>query len=117
MTLAQYGRGVPEPEEHTATAHEEGGRAHPGAWEYIQIGLVLAFITAVEVALYYIDMDHTLLVVVLIVLSALKFSLVVLWFMHLRFDNPLFMQLFVGGMLLTFAVFIVALATVGGKLV
>jgi cytochrome c oxidase subunit 4 len=117
MTLAQYRKRTPEPEERGDAEHEAGGRAHPGAWEYIQIGLVLAIVTAVEVGLYYIDMDHTLLVVVLIVLSAIKFSLVVLWFMHLRFDNPLFMQLFVGGMILTFAVFVVALATVGGKLV
>jgi cytochrome c oxidase subunit 4 len=117
MTLAQYRKGAPEPEEHAEAAHEAGGHAHPGAVEYAKIGAFLAFVTAVEVGLYYIDMSHTLLVVVLIILSALKFSLVVLWFMHLRFDNPLFSQLFAGGMLLTFAVFMVALATVGGKLV
>jgi cytochrome c oxidase subunit 4 len=117
MTLAQYRKGAPEPEPHGEPAHEAGGHAHPSAMEYIKIGSVLAFITAVEVALYYIDMSHTLLVVLLIILSALKFSLVVLWFMHLRFDNKLFTQLFVGGMVLTFAIFMVALATVGGKLV
>jgi hypothetical protein len=57
------------------------------------------------------------LVLALIVASTLKFLLVVLWFMHLKFDNSLFLQLFAGGMLLTFAIFSVALATVDGKLV
>jgi cytochrome c oxidase subunit IV len=98
MTLAQYRKGAPEPKPHGEPAHEAGGHAHPNALEYIKIGSVLAFITAVEVGLYYIDMSHTLLVVVLIILSALKFSLVVLWFMHLRFDDRRYARFFVMGL-------------------
>ena len=113
MTLAQYRKDRPEPEAHD----EAGGHGHPSALEYAKIGTILTVITAVEVGIYYVDMSHTLLVVFLVVLSAVKFSMVVLWFMHLRFDNRLFSQLFVGGLLLTFAIFMVALATVGGKLV
>jgi len=56
-------------------------------------------------------------VALLIALSILKFSLVVLWFMHLKFDNRLFSQLFVGGLLLALSVFVVAVATLHGKLV
>ena len=67
--------------------------------------------------LYYIDMSHNLLVVLLLVLSAVKFSLVVLWFMHLKFDNRLFSQFFAGGFLLALTIFAVALATLHGKLV
>lgn len=117
MTLADYRKIKPE---ETATAeppHEPGSHAHPGALEYIQIGVVLAVITAIEVGLYYIDLSHDLLVVLLIILSAVKFSLVVLWFMHLKFDNKLFSQLFVGGFLLALSVFIVAVATLHGQLV
>jgi cytochrome c oxidase subunit 4 len=116
MTLAQYRKSAPEPE-HEEAEHEAGGHAHPSAVEYVRIGLVLVIITAIEVGLYYIDLDYTLLVILLIVASTMKFMLVVMWFMHLRFDNPLFTQLFAGGMLLTFAIFSVALATVDGKLV
>ncbi|HET8944899.1 MAG TPA: cytochrome C oxidase subunit IV family protein [Dehalococcoidia bacterium] len=116
MTLADYRKIKPE-EATPETPHGPGAHAHPGALEYVQIGVVLAVITAIEVGLYYIDLSHSLLVVMLIGLSALKFSLVVLWFMHLKFDNRLFSQLFVGGFLLALTIFMVALATLHGKLV
>ena len=51
------------------------------------------------------------------VLSATKFSMVVLWFMHLKFDNRIFSTMFILGFILALSVFTVALATVGGKLV
>jgi cytochrome c oxidase subunit 4 len=116
MTLAEYrrSRGEPEiPEEHE-DAHAEH---HPAALEYAQIGGVLAAITAAEVGLYYVDMDHNLLVAILIVMSIAKFALVVLWFMHLKFDNRLFSIFFVGGMALTFSVFAVVIAAQHGQLV
>jgi len=117
MTLAQYRKDRPQPEAAHEEGHEPDGHAHPAAMEYVQIGLILAVITAIEVGIYYIDMSHDLLVVLLIMLSAIKFSMVVLWFMHLKFDNNLFSRLFAGGLALTFAIFTVALATVGGKLI
>jgi cytochrome c oxidase subunit IV len=119
MTLAEYRkrRGT-EPGEagpHAdAAVHEE---KHPGPLEYVQIGAVLAVITAIEVGLYYIDLSQTLLVLALLVFSAAKFTLVVLWFMHLKFDHPLFSTMFVMGFLLAISIFAVALATVEGKLV
>ncbi len=119
MTLAEYRRrgGVEAPrgEEHVAeAAHAE---KHPGPLEYAQIGSILALITGVEVAIYYLGLAHTLLVVGLMVLSATKFSMVVLWFMHLKFDHRLFSTMFILGFILALSVFTVALATVGGKLV
>jgi cytochrome c oxidase subunit IV len=108
MTLADYRKQRGEP---LVTEEEHGGDAHhPSALEYIKIGVILSIITAVEVALYYIDLDYTLLVALLIILSVAKFVLVVLWFMHLKFDNSLFGIMFAGGMALTFAVFAVVLA-------
>ena len=115
MTLADYRKIRPEDLE--AKEAETGAHAHPSALEYVQIGIVLAIITAIEVGLYYLDISHNLLVVLLIGLSALKFSLVVLWFMHLRFDNRLFSQFFILGFLLALSVFMVAVATLHGKLV
>ena len=116
MTLAEYRKkqGLPElPEAH----EDEHAEHHPSALKYAQIGIILAIITSVEVALYYFDLDYTVLVVSLVVLSATKFMLVVLWFMHLRFDNRLFSWFFFGAMLLTFVIFSAALATIGGTLV
>jgi caa(3)-type oxidase subunit IV len=117
MTLAEYrgGEAAARPEGHAA--REPGAKPHPEPLDYIKIGLVLAVVTAIEVALYYIELNRTLMISLLLVLSAIKFALVVLWFMHLRFDNRLFAQLFVAGFLLTLALFAVVLATMGRGLV
>jgi cytochrome c oxidase subunit 4 len=115
MTLADYRKIRPEDQEAKET--ETGEHAHPSALEYIQIGIILAIITSIEVGIYYLNLAHNLLVVLLICLSALKFSLVVLWFMHLKFDNRLFSQFFILGFLLALSVFMVAVATLHGKLV
>lgn len=113
MTLADYRK----PEEIAAHEEEHADGSHPSALEYVQIGIILFIITAVEVALYYIDLGFTPLVLILMLLSALKFVLVVLWFMHLKFDNRIFSTAFTGGFLLAVSIFMVALATLGGKLV
>ena len=72
--------------------------AHPGAAEYIRIGLVLTLITAVEVAVYYFHPLRPVLPPVLIALSAVKFSLVVMFYMHLKFDSRLFSAMFLFGL-------------------
>ena len=115
MTLAEYrskeGKGAGQ-------GGQEGGdgSSHVTPAEYVKIGAALAFVTAIEVALFYADVAQWVLVTVLISLSALKFTLVALWFMHLRFDNRLFSGLFVGGLVLAVALFVVVLTTLGGKL-
>jgi cytochrome c oxidase subunit 4 len=91
--------------------------AHPGPEEYVKIGITLAIITTFEVLLYYINIPRGPYVIMLLSLSALKFSLVVLWFMHLRFDSRLFSTAFVTGLVLAFAVFTVVIATLGSNLV
>jgi len=90
---------------------------HPTAMVYIQVGVILAIVTAVEVVFYYIDLADGLLLAVLMVLSALKFVMVVLWFMHLRYDSRLLSIAFAGGLVLVAALFFVVLATLGASLV
>ena len=116
MTLAES-RGIKGPTEREAPAEEVREGSHPGPLEYIKIGLILAAITAVEVGIYYIEAIEDVLVPILIVLSALKFTLVVLWFMHLRFDNRLFSWLLAGGLMLAVMLMVIVLATLGGRLV
>jgi len=94
-----------------------GEGAHPGPEEYIRIGVTLAIVTALEVALYYIDLRQNLLIVMLVFLSAVKFVLVVLWFMHLKFDSRVFSTMFVAGFLIALSVFVVVLATLDAALV
>lgn len=84
---------------------------HPGPKEYIRIGLILALITAIEVGVYYVPSLRPLIVPILLVLSLIKFSLVVLWFMHLKFDSRLFRRLLVGGIVLAIGVYSVVLVT------
>ncbi|MCU1463322.1 MAG: cytochrome oxidase subunit [Acidimicrobiales bacterium] len=101
----------------TATSHEvephtHDERAHPSDAQYVAVALVLGAITAVEVGVYYITaIPKHLLTTMLIVMSAVKFSAVVLWFMHLRFDSRLFRRLFVTGLVLAFAVFLIFLSS------
>lgn len=119
MTLAEYRKRRPsEGATVEAPSHErEHVEKHPGPLEYMQIGLILAVITGIEVAIYYMGLSRALLVVALLVFSATKFGLVVLWFMHLKFDHPLFSTMFILGFMLAAAIFAVVLATVEGKLV
>jgi len=91
--------------------------AHPTPSEYVVIGLILAMITAVEVALYYIDMEQGVLIPTLLILSAAKFAFVVLWFMHLKFDSPLLSRLFATGFFGAIVLFTVVMATLGANLV
>lgn len=67
---------------------------HPPAMQYVLIAAVLGIITAIEVATYYIDAIASALVYILIALSVLKFSIVVGYYMHLKFDNKLFTWIF-----------------------
>jgi len=117
MTLAEFRKGKETPVVEDQEAQGAITEHHPGALEYFQIGAILAFVTAVEVAIYYIGLSHTLLVISLIVLSVFKFTMVVLWFMHLKFDDRLFSSMFVIGLMLAMAIFTVAVATLDGKLI
>ncbi len=102
-----------EPGPVVKTEPEEGGttHGHPSELEYIKVALVLALITGAEVAVYYVKSLEGLLVPILAVFSTIKFGLVVLWFMHLRFDSRLFRRLFVTGILLAFFCFVIVLST------
>ncbi len=67
---------------------------HPGAREYLGIATALTVLTAVEVAVYYVRAMRPVLVPALLALSGCKFSLVVLFYMHLKFDSRVFSWLF-----------------------
>jgi cytochrome c oxidase subunit IV len=97
-----------EPE---ALAREPELATHPGPAQYIKIAVILAVATAAEVGLYYMNLPHPLLVSLLFFFAIIKFALVVMFFMHLRFDSPLFRRLFVTGVALALTVYLVVLLT------
>lgn len=82
---------------HAAAEHEPG---HPGVRLYIDIAIVLTIITSLEVAVWYIKWmhHHHLLAPVLLILSAVKFVLVVGIYMHLKFDDRRFTVVFAFGL-------------------
>jgi cytochrome c oxidase subunit 4 len=81
--------------EELAGAHE----GHPSAREYVRIFFILGAITGVEVAIYYVreEMGGWFLPV-LFTLMISKFAIVVLWYMHLKFDDRRFSRFFVMGL-------------------
>ncbi len=94
--------------------HAPDEHAHPGPAEYVKIAIVLAVVTAIEVAVYYVKgLPSGALSAMLLVMMVVKFSLVGLWFMHLRFDSRLFRRLFITGIILALAVYTVAFSTLG----
>ncbi|HUX87023.1 MAG TPA: cytochrome C oxidase subunit IV family protein, partial [Chloroflexota bacterium] len=56
------------------------------------------------------DAVRSLMVPILLILSATKFTLVALFFMHLKFDNRLFSMFFSGPLVLAFAVMMAVLS-------
>ncbi len=97
----------------TAAAHPEHEHAHPGDGRYIQIALILAVLTAIEVGTYYVELSTAALLAVLMPLMIVKFVMVARWFMHLKFDSKVFSRVFVSGLVLAVAVYTIALATFG----
>jgi cytochrome c oxidase subunit IV len=86
-------------EHHAAEAVEQHHGLEPR--QYIVIGVVLTVITVVELIASLWDDGDALgdaLIPVLLILSAVKFAAVVAFFMHLRFDSPLFTRIFVGSL-------------------
>jgi len=79
---------------------EQTGGAHATTGTYLRIALILVMITLIEVGVFYVPAFQGVLVPVLLVLSAVKFTLVVMFYMHLKFDNRFFAFLFGGPLLL-----------------
>jgi cytochrome c oxidase subunit 4 len=78
-------------------AHEAGHMTWKG---YVVIGVILTIITGIEVAIFYIPALASVLIPTLLVLSAAKFVIVVLYYMHLKSDSPIFSRVFFGPMVL-----------------
>lgn len=85
---------------------------HPTDAQYIKIAAILAVITAAEVATYFWEGASTTgLVAVLFPMMIAKFAIVTGYFMHLKYDNPLFKRVFVFGLILAVIVYMIMLFT------
>jgi cytochrome c oxidase subunit IV len=104
---------VPGQRPQAAAAGAAGEHGHPGPKVYIQVALWLAIATAIEVGLYYLDMPHGLFIGLLMFLMIIKFSVVAMYFMHLKFDAPIFRRLMITGIILAIIVYSIVLTTFG----
>ena len=90
--------------------HEQHQHAHPTAKKYLGIAIILTIITVIEVAIFYIPSMHQFLPPILLTLSALKFALVAMFYMHLKFDHRLYSWVFVVPMCFAAAIILALLA-------
>jgi cytochrome c oxidase subunit IV len=93
----------------TTPADEQHEDHHgPSPREYVNIALVLAALTALEVSTYYVEFGP-LGIPLLVVLMAIKFVMVANFFMHLKFDNRLYSRFLYGGLFLALSLYALTL--------
>ena len=108
-----HGHGVDHPPSEQAHA----AHAHPTWKTYLIVGFILVVITAVEVAAYYTPAweQSRIYVPSMLLLSSAKFIIVVMFYMHLKYDHKLFRALFTGPLVIA-ALTLVALMFLFGQL-
>jgi cytochrome c oxidase subunit 4 len=89
-------------------------RAHASIRTYVVVAVILTLITAMEFSAIYIRELTPILIPLLVVMSSAKFSLVVLFFMHLRYDARPLTVVFVGSLIVALGI-AVALTTLTGQ--
>ena len=95
---------------HAAAEHE-----HPTPGTYIKVGVILTVITIVEVWAYYIPpfVESRWFIPSLLIMSAAKFVIVVMFYMHLKYDHKLFRALFTGPLAIAFVTILALLLLFG----
>jgi cytochrome c oxidase subunit 4 len=92
-------------------------QSHASVATYVKVAVVLTAVTVIEVAAIYIRALTPILIPTLLVLSLAKFALVVLFFMHLRYDSRVLSVLFVGPLLIAIAIILALIALIGAVMV
>jgi cytochrome c oxidase subunit 4 len=96
-------------------AHDNAGHGNPDhahehpTWkQYKWVALILTLITILEVWAYYIPalVASAIFVPLLLIMSAVKFVIVVMFYMHLKYDHKLFRALFTGPLTIAMATLI-----------
>ena len=90
-----------------------GGGAHTGhptPATYFKVAMILAVLTAIEVAIFYVTALSYAIIPILAVLSIGKFGLVVLYYMHLKFDSRIFSGMFFFGLMVATGVIFALMA-------
>jgi cytochrome c oxidase subunit 4 len=89
---------------------------HPTPSQYWKIAVVLAVLTAIEVAMFYVNDARdlgALNTVILLGLAVLKFVIVVGYYMHLRYESSMLSRFFTAGFILAMSLYAVVLGAMG----
>lgn len=88
-------------ESQVAEAHSDDAvhTGHPTPGTYFKVAMALSILTAIEVAIFYVTQLSYVIIPILAILSIGKFVLVVMYYMHLKFDSKIFTGMFFFGML------------------
>ena len=105
------------PTPHEAGTDHGGGaeHAHPTWSTYWKVAVILTVITAIEVWVYYIPVfvASRFFVPSLLIMSAVKFVIVVMFYMHLKYDHRLFRALFTGPLIIAMLTIVILLFLFG----
>jgi cytochrome c oxidase subunit IV len=96
----------------TDQAHE-----HASVRTYIRVAVILTLVTGLEVGVIYIRALTPIIVPLLLVMAAGKFALVVMFFMHLRYDGRALTTLFLGPLLIATLLGIALMTLTGAFLI
>ncbi len=88
--------------ESASPATAAGGHAHDESkfHIFVQLAMILAVITGVEIIMVYLPFAYGVIFSILVILSAVKFLCVIFYFMHLRWDKAFCTILFFIGLVL-----------------
>ena len=108
------------PDSEAALVHGHGAGTehdHPTWSTYWKVALILTVITVIEVWAYYIPtlVESRIFVPFLLILSAIKFAIVVMFYMHRKYDHKIFRALFTGPLIVA-VVTIVSLLFLFGQI-
>lgn len=84
----------------TTASAPDHGHEESKFWIYVQIALLLAVITGIEIVGVFLPFHKWQIVTALVFLSVVKFMFVIFYFMHLRWDKPFCTILFFIGLVL-----------------
>ena len=91
----------------SSRVHDSG---HPTPVTYAKVAALLGIITAIEFVIFYIEAIENVVVPMFLILSAVKFAMVSMFYMHLKFDSKIFSGFYVGGLILATSVIMALLA-------
>ena len=109
--------GHPQPAAAAHAATPAHGRDHVTVGTYVKVAVVLAVVTALEVAVVFVRQLAPIIVPLLLGMATAKFSLVAMFFMHLRYDSRVLTTVFVGPLIIAVGLGVAVMTLAGAFLV